>query len=82
MQFIKLNFLNNKNIVLFLLHTVCSNCDASKDYIHLSAIKGSQEGWSIFTTGLVWSYFFQSSAGALYLGAERFSQNLGVEQWH
>lgn len=82
LQFMKLNFLNNKNIVFFLLHTLYSNCGASKDYTHFSAIKGSQEGWSIFTTGIVWSYFFQSYAGALYPSADRFSQNLGVEQWH
>lgn len=78
----KLNFLNNKNTVLFLLHTLYSNCGASKDYTHLSAIKWSQGGWSIFTTGIVWSYFLQSYAGALYPRADRFSQNLGVEQWH
>lgn len=78
----KVNFLNNKNIVIFLLHTLYSNCGASKDYTHLSAIKGSQGGWSIFTTAVVWSSFFQSYAGALYLSADRFSQNLGVEQWH
>lgn len=70
LQFTKLNFLNNKNKVLFFMHTLYSNYDASKDYTHLTAIKRSQEGWSIFTTGIVWSYFFQSYAGALDLSAE------------
>lgn len=72
----KLNFLNNKNKVPFYMHTLYSNCDASKHYTHLTAIKRSQEAWSIFTTGIVWSYFFQSYAGALSLSADRVSQNL------
>lgn len=35
----KLNFLNNKNKVPFYMHTLYSNCDASKYYTHLTAIK-------------------------------------------
>lgn len=40
LQFMKLNFLNNKNTVLFLLHTLYSNCGASKDYTQLQCNKG------------------------------------------